>query len=94
MAVWIGIELLALFSGQFVCGNKHCNEKDGLASYEESAFSTYLLIFYLLIEIVCCIMYVVDRQERRNWIREGAEGAKILNKSTKCRPNTVAVYDS
>ncbi|KAL7238217.1 hypothetical protein ACSBR2_004339 [Camellia fascicularis] len=21
--------------GQFICGNKHCNEKDGLASYEE-----------------------------------------------------------
>ncbi|KAG5539059.1 hypothetical protein RHGRI_019573 [Rhododendron griersonianum] len=24
--------------GQFVCGNKHCNEKDGLASYEENEF--------------------------------------------------------
>ncbi|KAF3437907.1 hypothetical protein FNV43_RR20663 [Rhamnella rubrinervis] len=22
--------------GQFICGNKHCNEKDGLASYEAS----------------------------------------------------------
>ncbi|KAG0487264.1 hypothetical protein HPP92_009359 [Vanilla planifolia] len=21
--------------GQFICGNKHCNEKDGLGSYEE-----------------------------------------------------------
>lgn len=24
------------------------------------------------------MLYVVDQQERRNWIREGAEGAKIL----------------
>lgn len=63
MAVWIGIELLALFSGQFVCGNKHCNEKDGLASYEESAFSTYLLIFYLLIEIVCCMWWIGKKEE-------------------------------
>ncbi|TYJ22990.1 hypothetical protein E1A91_A08G161200v1 [Gossypium mustelinum] len=23
-----------VISGQFICGNKHCNEKDGLASYE------------------------------------------------------------
>ncbi|GMP62593.1 hypothetical protein CsSME_00024639 [Camellia sinensis var. sinensis] len=27
--------------GQFVCGNKHCNEKDGLASYEESVNFSY-----------------------------------------------------
>lgn len=23
-------------SGQFICGNKHCDEKDGLTSYEAS----------------------------------------------------------
>lgn len=26
--------LLLFMLGQFVCGNKHCDEKDGLASYE------------------------------------------------------------
>ncbi|KHG24922.1 Protein FRA10AC1 [Gossypium arboreum] len=27
--------------GQFICGNKHCNEKDGLASYEASVNFSY-----------------------------------------------------
>ncbi|KAF7138636.1 hypothetical protein RHSIM_Rhsim07G0056000 [Rhododendron simsii] len=30
--------------GQFVCGNKHCNEKDGLASYEETGENKQALV--------------------------------------------------
>ncbi|KAH7527851.1 hypothetical protein FEM48_Zijuj05G0010400 [Ziziphus jujuba var. spinosa] len=32
--------------GQFICGNKHCNEKDGLASYE--AIYEFIVIILLL----------------------------------------------
>ncbi|XP_020553256.1 protein FRA10AC1 isoform X2 [Sesamum indicum] len=30
----IKLDCTSLLSGQFVCGNKHCNEKDDLSSYE------------------------------------------------------------
>lgn len=33
--------LLPLRSGQFICGNKHCDEKEGLASYEARVCSLY-----------------------------------------------------
>ncbi|KAI8022434.1 hypothetical protein LOK49_LG03G02903 [Camellia lanceoleosa] len=38
--------------GQFVCGNKHCNEKDGLASYEESVILPIFCLICILAEIV------------------------------------------
>ena len=42
------IDLLPFLSGQFICGNKHCDEKDDLASYEASVLVTSLisLAFY------------------------------------------------
>lgn len=36
------INVLHNFTGQFICGNKHCNEKDGLASYEVRYSSHYI----------------------------------------------------
>jgi hypothetical protein len=33
--------LLHNVTGQFICGNKHCDEKDGLASYEVRYSSHY-----------------------------------------------------
>ena len=32
---------LPVTAGQFKCGNKHCNEKDGLASYEASVYTSH-----------------------------------------------------
>lgn len=38
-----------ILSGQFICGNKHCDEKNGLASYEVCTFllsSWFNIIFF------------------------------------------------
>ena len=37
------IDFLPFLSGQFICGNKHCDEKDDLASYETSVLVTSLI---------------------------------------------------
>ncbi|CAM8963988.1 unnamed protein product [Rhodiola kirilowii] len=47
--------------GQFICGNKHCNEKDGLASYEVN-FSYFEAgeSKQALVKLVNCQMDAVD----------------------------------
>ena len=42
MVLEFRIDLLPFLSGQFICGNKHCDEKDGLASYEASVPSSII----------------------------------------------------
>lgn len=43
---------LPCLSGQFICGNKHCDKRDGLTSYEVSACNNdpffYLFLFFCL----------------------------------------------
>jgi hypothetical protein len=41
LVVWgLEIDLFPFLSGQFICGNKHCDVKDGLASYEASVYTS------------------------------------------------------
>lgn len=41
LVVWgLEIDLFSFLSGQFICGNKHCDVKDGLASYEASVYTS------------------------------------------------------
>lgn len=63
--------------GQFICGNKHCDEKDGLASYEVN-FSYFEAGEHkqALVKLVACERCALKLNYRKLKEKEQSEGSK------------------
>ncbi|KAF7836049.1 protein FRA10AC1 [Senna tora] len=73
--------------GQFICGNKHCDEKDGLASYEvnfcysEAGENKQALVKLVICERCADKLHYKRRKEKEKLEKREQEGSRKRNRS-------------
>ncbi|KAK8639847.1 hypothetical protein V6N13_138213 [Hibiscus sabdariffa] len=88
-----------VISGQFICGNKHCNEKDGLASYEvnfsyfEAGENKQALVKLVTCERCAEKLHYKKRKEKEELDRKQKKEYKRKRDQSKDKDDTDEEYE-